>query len=77
MATDRDVHAFSVRIPRDLHEDLRLHRAMTGVSANELVLALLTDYMDGPGRERISRGMTSRAKALYGEALRELGQGPG
>ena len=46
----------------------------TGKSVNEIVLGLIGDYLDGPGRELIEHGMTNRAKATYKDALDKLAE---
>ena len=62
----------TVRLPNDLHEELRAYKYFTGRSINDLVVDLIRQFLDGPGRDGISRGMTERAKSMYGEALDEL-----
>lgn len=66
----RDV--LTVRLPSDLHEQLRAYKYFTGRSINDLAVDLIREFLAGPGREEISRGMTERAKGMYGEALDKL-----
>lgn len=71
MATDnRDT--LIVRLPADLHDELRTYKAFTRTSINEVVVGLIRDFFNGPGREEITRAMTERAKQKYGVALDKL-----
>lgn len=71
MATDKR-DALLVRLPADLHDDLRTYKAFTRKPINEVVVGLIRDFLNGPGREEITRGMTERAKQRYGVALEKL-----
>lgn len=61
-----------VRLPADLHDELRTYKVFTRKSINEVVVTLIRDFFDGPGREEIARAMTERAKSKYGVALDKL-----
>ncbi len=69
-ANDRNV--LTVRIPAELHEELRTYGFFTHRSINETVVHLIQDFLAGPGREEIAQGMTDRAKSMYGVALDKL-----
>jgi hypothetical protein len=62
----------TVRIPADLHEELRAYGFFTHRSINDVVVQLIRDFLAGPGRKEIAAGMTDRAKAMYGSALDKL-----
>jgi hypothetical protein len=68
--TERNV--LTVRVPADLHEELRTYGFFTKRSINDVVVNLIRDFLAGPGREEIAQGMTDRAKKMYGKALDEL-----
>jgi predicted DNA-binding protein len=63
-----------LRLPPELHQDLRMLALFTGRSVNEIVTGLVSDYMAGEGRILIERGMTERAKGNYREALAKLAE---
>jgi hypothetical protein len=66
--------AMPVRMPPDMHQDLRMLALFTGKSVNEIIVGLVGDYLAGPGRELIESGMTRRAKATYRDALDKLAE---
>jgi len=68
--TQRDV--LTVRLPAELHEELRTYKLFANRSINDVVVGLIQDFLAGPGREEIARGMTARAKSMYGVALDKL-----
>jgi hypothetical protein len=67
--------AMSVRLSVAQFEELALYRALTGTSANALIVRLITEFFEGPGREEIIQAMTKRATERYGTALRTLSDG--
>lgn len=71
MATD-DRDKLIVRLPAELHDELRTYKAFTRKPINEVVVDLIRDFFNGPGREEITRAMTERAKERYGVALDKL-----
>lgn len=68
--TERNV--LTVRLPAELHDDLRAYKLFAGESINDLVVRLISEFLAGPGREQIARGMTERARLRYGAALDKL-----
>jgi hypothetical protein len=71
MATDnRD--KLIIRLPADLHDDLRTYKALTRKPINEVVVGLIREFFEGTGRDEITRAMTERAKKKYGVALDKL-----
>jgi len=66
--------AMPVRLPPDMHQDLRMLALFTGRSVNDIITGLVGDYLAGPGREVIERGMTARAQATYKGALDKLAE---
>jgi hypothetical protein len=66
--------AMPVRLPPDMHQDLRMLALFTGRSVNDIITGLVGDYLAGPGRELIERGMTARAQATYKDALDKLAE---
>jgi hypothetical protein len=70
--TKREV--LTVRIPADLHQQLRAWKYFTGRSINELATELLSGYLAGGGRKEISKAMTDATKSQYADALRKLAE---
>jgi hypothetical protein len=69
--TKREV--LTVRLPADLHEQLREYKLFARkASINDVVVDLIRDFLAGPGRREIEQGMTDRAKEMYGVALDKL-----
>lgn len=66
----RDV--LTVRLPADLHDELRTYKFFANRPINDVVVDLIRQFLDGPGREEIAAGMTTRAKDMYGVALDKL-----
>lgn len=69
-AVERGV--LTVRLPAELHEELRTYKLYANRPINDVVVGLIREFLDGPGREEIARGMTERAKSMYGVALDKL-----
>ena len=61
-----------IRLPAELHEELRTYKLFTRKPINEVVVGLIRDFFDGSGRDEIARAMTVRAKEKYGVALDKL-----
>jgi hypothetical protein len=70
--TQRDV--LTVRLPTELHEELRAYKLFAGRPINDVVVGLIREFLAGPGGDEIARGMTARAKSMYGEALDKLAE---
>jgi hypothetical protein len=66
--------AMPVRLPEDQHRDLKMAALFTGRSVNDIISGLVGEYLAGPGREAIERGMTARAQDRYREALDKLAE---
>lgn len=62
----------TIRVPPELHEQLRTYKYFAGRPINDVVTALIREFLDGPGREEITRGMTEQAKSMYGVTLDTL-----
>jgi predicted DNA-binding protein len=73
-ASTAERKAIPLRLPPELHQDLRMLALFTGQSVNEIVTGLISDFMAANGRELIERGMTARAQAGYREALDKLAE---
>ena len=69
-ATERNV--LTVRLPAELHDELRTYKFFTGRSINDVAVELIRDFLNGQGREEIARGMTARTREMYGVALDKL-----
>jgi len=70
--TERNV--LTVRLPAGLHDELRAYKFFANRPINDVVVQLIRDFLSGPGHEEIARGMTERAKSMYGEALDQLAE---
>lgn len=68
--TKREV--LTIRIPAELHDELRAYKLFAKKPINDVVVGLISDFLAGPGRMEIEQGMTDRAKAMYGVALDKL-----
>ena len=51
---------------------LKIHKAVTGVSFNELANKLVADYLDGEGRRLLSEAGFEATQQQYEVALRKL-----
>jgi hypothetical protein len=63
-----------VRLPADMHQELKMLALFTGRSVNDIVTELVSAHLAGPGREAIERGMTARAATKYKDALDKLAE---
>ena len=63
-----------VRLPVDLHQEIRLLALFTGRSVNDIITELVRTHLAGPGREAIEEGMTTRAVTTYKDALDKLAE---
>ena len=69
--TRREV--LTIRLDHDLAQGLREYKFFAQkASVNDVVAGLIRDFLAGPGREEIARGMTRRAREMYGPALDKL-----
>lgn len=71
-ATERKT--IPVRLPGDVHQELKLLALFTGRSINDIVTELVRVHLAGPGHEAIERGMTARAATNYKDALDKLAE---
>jgi hypothetical protein len=71
-ATERKM--IPVRLPVDMHQELKLLALFTGRSVNDIITELVSAHLAGSGREEIERGMTMRAETNYKEALDKLAE---
>lgn len=63
-----------VRLPADMHQELKLLALFTGRSVNDIITELVRGHLAGPGREAIEHGMTTRAVTNYKDALDKLAE---
>ena len=63
-----------VRLPADMHQELKLLALFTGRSVNDIITELVRVHLAGPGREAIEHGMTTRAVTDYKDALDKLAE---
>jgi hypothetical protein len=68
----RKAQAFTLRLPPDVHDQLRAYTFFTRRSANELVTDLLRDYLAGVGRAEQMTAMRQQGMATHREALDKL-----
>jgi hypothetical protein len=62
----------NVRVPREVHDALRILVAATGQTANEVVLRALMNYMATEGHRAAVRAFADRAMDQYAVALDKL-----
>jgi predicted DNA-binding protein len=63
-----------VRLPPEMHQEVKLLALFTGRSINEVITELVRAHLAGPGREAIEEGMTARAVTNYKDALDKLAE---
>ncbi|MGB8096893.1 MAG: hypothetical protein WCF17_07035 [Terracidiphilus sp.] len=63
-----------VRLPPEMHQEVKLLALFTGRSVNEVITELVRAHLAGPGREAIEEGMTARAVTNYKDALDKLAE---
>jgi HicB family len=63
-----------VRLPPEMHQEIKLLALFTGRSINEVITELVRVHLAGPGREAIEEGMTKRAVTTYKDALDKLAE---
>ena len=65
----------TVRLPADLHEQLREYKLFARkASINDVVVNLIRDFLAGQGRREIEQGMTDMARERYGVVLDKLAE---
>jgi HicB-like protein involved in pilus formation len=63
-----------VRLPPEMHQEIKLLALFTGRSVNDIITELIRAHLAGPGREAIEEGMTTRAVTTYKDALDKLAE---
>lgn len=63
-----------VRVPADMHQELKTLALFSGRSINDIVTGLIGEHLAGPGRQLIEHGMTMRARTNYKDALDKLAE---
>ena len=63
-----------VRLPAEMHQEIKLLALFTGRSVNDIITELVRAHLAGPGREAIEEGMTTRAVTTYKDALDKLAE---
>jgi hypothetical protein len=63
-----------LRVPADMHQELKTLALFTGRSVNDIVTGLVAEHLAGPGRQLIEHGMTMRARTTYKDALDKLAE---
>jgi hypothetical protein len=63
-----------VRLPADMHQELKTLAFFTGRSINDIITGLVAEHLAGPGRQLIEHGMTMRARTNYKDALDKLAE---
>jgi hypothetical protein len=63
-----------VRLPTEMHQELKLLALFTRRSVNDIITELVRAHLAGPGREAIEAGMTTRAVTTYKDALDKLAE---
>lgn len=63
-----------VRLPPEMHQEIKLLALFTGRSINDVITELVRAHLAGPGREAIEEGMTARAATTYKDALDKLAE---
>lgn len=71
---DKDMKALTLRLSPEMARQLQIHRALTGESVNALATRLLEDYIQGEGREAMTKAGFARVEHDYGTVLEKLAQ---
>ena len=66
------MQALTLRLPPDVHDQLRSYSFFTRRSANELITDLLRDYLAGKGRDELMTAMRDHGMSTHREALDKL-----
>ncbi|GAA5040120.1 DNA-binding protein [Actinopolymorpha pittospori] len=64
--------SFNLRLPPELHEQLRIHSFLTGTPINETLTKVVTAWMEGEGHQEMVDASTKRTQALHRPALDKL-----
>lgn len=67
-----EVQAFSVRLPKEEHQALRVYAAVTGESMNEIVTRAIRDFLADAGRRDQVRALFDDTVTKYQVALDKL-----
>ena len=70
----KSVQEFTVRLPVDEHQALRLFCSTTGRSMNDVLVAALRDYLGDTGRKQEFAANLERLQGEYRVALDKLAQ---
>jgi hypothetical protein len=68
--TERQV--LTLRLPPELHEQLRTHAFLTRRPINQTLTEVVTKWMEGPGRDEMVRASTARGREIHRVALDKL-----
>lgn len=67
-----DTTALTVRVPKALGRQLAVHKALTGISVNELANRLLAEYMSTEGTRQMTEAGFARTDVQYETTLQKL-----
>lgn len=70
--TTTDRQALTLRLPPELHEQLRTHAYLTRRSINETLTEVIDRWLSGPGRDEIVRAAGADAQDVHRVALDKL-----
>jgi hypothetical protein len=65
-------HTLTVRMPDDVFEALRTHAFASGISANDVVVRSVIDYLAADGRDATVQALLAAAQERYRHALDRL-----
>lgn len=69
---ERKVQALTLRLPPDVHDQLRTFAFYTRRSVNELMTELAREFLTGRGRDELMAAVADRGRAEHREALDKL-----
>jgi hypothetical protein len=72
MATTTERRALTLRLPPELHEELRTHAYLTHRPINETLTELISQWLKGPGRDEMVRAAGDDARKVHRVALDKL-----
>lgn len=72
MSTTTDRQALTLRLPPELHDQLRTHAYLTRKSINETLTEVVTSWLNGPGRDEMIDAAGTDARDVHRVALDKL-----
>ncbi|MGH3505004.1 MAG: hypothetical protein ACRDQA_29540 [Nocardioidaceae bacterium] len=72
MTATQTRQALTLRLPPELHDELRTYAFLTGNSINETITDVLANWIDNAGKDEMVRAATTRGHKSHRNALDKL-----